>query len=58
MTHVNDWPKSPIWPQDLPLIRQLMTDDDFAELLSRLIPTWSVEAFLGRRTIFGNRAKN
>ncbi len=37
MTRLNDWPKLPIWPEDLPLIRQLMTDDEFAVLLRRLV---------------------
>ncbi len=41
-----------------PCIRQLLTDDEFTVLLSRLIPTWSVEAFLGRRRVFGNLGKN
>ncbi len=31
MTHLNDWPKPPIWPENLPLIRQLMTDEEYAE---------------------------
>ncbi len=29
----HDWPKPPIWPEDLPLIRELLTDDEYAELL-------------------------
>ncbi len=37
MTRLNDWPKLPIWPEDLPLIRQLMTVDEFAVLLRRLV---------------------
>ncbi len=24
-----DWPKAPIWPEDLPLIRELLTDEEF-----------------------------
>ncbi len=25
------WPKPPIWPEDLPLIRALLTDEEYAE---------------------------
>ena len=30
-----DWPKLPIWPEDLPLIRELLTEEQYAELLRR-----------------------
>ncbi len=30
------WPKPPIWPEDLPLIRELLTDEEYAELLRRM----------------------
>ena len=33
----HDWPKPPIWPEDLPLIRELLTDDEYAELLRRMV---------------------
>ncbi len=33
----HDWPKPPIWPKDLPLIRELMTDEEYAELLRRMV---------------------
>ncbi len=29
----HDWPKPPIWPEDLPLIRELLGDQAFEELL-------------------------
>ena len=32
-----NWPKPPIWPEDLPLIRQLLTEDEYQHLLKRLI---------------------
>lgn len=35
----SDWPKPPIWPKDLPLIRQLMTEEGYATLLRRLVWT-------------------
>ena len=31
------WPKLPIRPQDLPLIRQLMTEEEYASLVARLV---------------------
>ena len=31
------WPKLPIWPEDLPLIRELLTDEEYAELLRRMV---------------------
>ena len=33
----HDWPKPPIWPEGLPLIREPLTDDEYAELLRRMI---------------------
>ena len=33
----HDWPKPPIWPEDLPLIRDLLTDEEYAELLRRMV---------------------
>ncbi len=32
-----NWPKSPIWPEHLPLIRELLTDEEYAELLRRTV---------------------
>ena len=29
-------PNPPIWPEDLPLIRELLTDEEYAALLRRL----------------------
>ena len=34
---LDDWPKPPIWPEDLPLIRELLTDEEYAELLKRMV---------------------
>ncbi len=33
----HDWPKPPIWPEDLPLIRELLSDEEYAELLRRMV---------------------
>jgi hypothetical protein len=30
-----DWPRLPIWPDDLPTLRDLMTEEEYAELLER-----------------------
>ncbi len=34
---LDDWPKPPIWPDGLPLIRKLLTDEEYAELLRRMV---------------------
>ena len=34
---IDDWPKPPIWPEHLPLIRDLLTDEEYAELLRRMV---------------------
>ena len=34
-----EWPNPPIWPEDLPLIRALLTDEEYAALLRRLVPS-------------------
>lgn len=34
---LTDWPRPPIWPEHLPLIRLLLTSEKFEELLRRLI---------------------
>ena len=31
------WPKPPIWAEDLPLIRELLTNEEYAELLKRMV---------------------
>ena len=33
----HDWPKPPISPEDLPLIRELLIDEEYAELLRRMV---------------------
>ena len=30
-------PQPPIWPEDLPLIRELLTDEEYAALLKRMV---------------------
>ena len=36
-TRCDAWPKPPIWPKGLPLIRELLTDEEYAELLRQLV---------------------
>lgn len=31
-----DWPQPRIWPDDLPILRDLMTEEEYAGLLDRL----------------------
>ena len=53
---LDDWPKPPIWPEDLPLIRELLTDEEYAELLRRMVlPNGPL---LGYRQAFGEPCKN
>ncbi len=33
----HDWPEPLIWPEDLPLIRELLSDDGVEELLPTLV---------------------
>ena len=32
-----NWPIPPIWPEDLPLIRELLTEEEYPELLRRMV---------------------
>ena len=32
------WPKALIWPEHLPLLRELLTAEEYGELLRRLVP--------------------
>ena len=51
-----NWPKSPIWPEDLALIRQLLTAEEYAELLRRmLLPNGPL---LDYRQAFGEPSTN
>jgi len=39
-----DWPTPPIWPHDLDDIRELLTDEEWQELLRRHWSPWPMEA--------------
>ena len=51
----HDWPKPPIWPEDLPLIRELLTDEKYAELLKRMIQVLPNGPLLDYRKAFSRR---
>ena len=38
-----DWPKPPIWPDDLHDVRELLTDEEWEELLRRHWSGWPLE---------------
>ena len=48
-----DWPKPPIWPADLPLICELLTDQEYAELLGRIVEVVPNGPLLGYSQVFG-----
>ncbi len=53
-----EWPRPPIWPEDLPLIRQLLTDEEYAELLRRMVQVLPNGPLLNYRQAFGRPSKN
>ena len=58
MPYVDDWPKPPIWPDDLPLIRKLLTPEEYAELLRRMVQVLPNGPLLDYRQAFGEPSKN
>ena len=53
----HDWPMPPIWPEDLPLIRQLLTDEEYAELLRRIVQILPNGLLLDYRQAFGEPSR-
>jgi hypothetical protein len=53
MTQLDDWPKPPIWPEDLEMIRQLMTGAEYVALLRRLIHVLPDGPLVDQRRVFG-----
>ncbi len=51
----DNWPKPPIWPEDLPLIRELLTEEEYAELLRRMVQVLPNGPLLDYRQAFGER---
>ncbi len=49
----HDWPKPPIWPEDLPLIRELPSDEEYAELLRRMVQVLPNGPLLDYKQAFG-----
>ena len=52
------WPKPPIWPEDLPLIRELLTDEEYAELLRRMVQVLPNGPLLDYKQAFGEQSEN
>ncbi len=57
MYHDN-WPKPLIWPEDLPLVRELLTEEEYAELLRRMVQVLPNGPLLEYRQAFGEPSKN
>ena len=53
----DDWPKPPIWPEDLPLIRELLTEEEFEKLLSRMVQVLPNGPLLDYRQALGGRGE-
>ena len=53
-----DWPIPPIWPDDLPLIRELLTEEEYAELLRRMVQVLPNGPLLDYRQAFGEPSNN
>ncbi len=45
------WPIPPIWPEDLPLICELLTDEEYAELLRRMVQVLPNGPLLNYKTV-------
>ena len=54
----HDWPKPPIWPDNLSLIRELLTDEEYAALLRRMVQVLPNDPLLDHRSVFGQPSKN
>ncbi|NIN68039.1 MAG: hypothetical protein GTO63_25705, partial [Anaerolineae bacterium] len=57
-TMLTDWPKPPIWPEDLPLIRQLLTEEEFEELLRQLVWVLPDGPLLEWKRVSGELSRN
>ena len=51
----HNWPKPPIWPEDLPLIRELLTDEEYAEVLRRMVQVYG--PLLDSKQVFGEPSR-
>ncbi len=54
----HDWAKPPIWPEDLSLIRELLTDEEYAELLRRMVQVLQNGPLLDYKQAFGEASEN
>ncbi len=53
-----DWPRPPIRPEDLPLIRELLTDGEYAELLRKMVRILPNGPLLDYTQTFGEPSEN
>ncbi len=51
-------PKPPIWPENLPLIRELLTEEQYAELLRRMVRVLPNGPLLDYKRAVGEPSKN
>lgn len=51
----NTRPKPPIWPEDLPLIREQLIEEEYAELLRRMVQVLPNGALLDYLQAFGEQ---
>ena len=51
--HLDNWPKPPIWPEELPIIRERLTEEEYAELLRRMVQVYG--PLLGYPQAFGEQ---
>ena len=54
----HDWLKPPISPEDLPMIRELLIDEEYAELLRRMAQVLPNGPLLDYRQPCGEPSKN
>ncbi len=52
------WPIPPIWPEDVPLIRELLTEEEFEELLRRLSHVVPNGPLVDHARVFGTPSSN
>ena len=55
---LDTWPLPPIWPEDLPLIHELLTDEEYAELLRRMVQVVPNGPLLNYKQAFGEPSKD
>ena len=54
----HNWPKLPIWPDSIPLMRELLTDGEYEALLRRLVRVLPDGELVDYRQAFGELGAN